>query len=228
MLHLAMNDQIATSPTILLGEQAELTVWAVGNTQADWAGARIAPEFDMDPAEGYIEGSGGIAVLSAAGDELLASLLIAAEGVDSTKTPDMFTLDLSEFAGLDVVIEVVDAFQGGWGWLCIDEIQITNATDPNSSVETKSTLAEKFHLAQNYPNPFNPGTNIEFQILRQGHVTLSVFNTIGQPVATLVDQELSRGTHQVTFDAADLPAGIYYYRIQANGFSHMKKMMLLK
>jgi hypothetical protein len=228
MVHLASNDQIATSPTILLGEDAMLTVWAVGNTTADWAGTRIAPEFDMAVEDGYVDGSGGIAVLTPAGDEILANLLIAAEAVDSTKTPKSFTLDLSEFAGLEVVIEVVDAFEGGWGWLCVDEIQITNATNVNSSVETRPTLATTFVLAQNYPNPFNPGTTIEFQILKETHVTLSVFNAIGQPVATLVDQEKTSGTHHVTFDAADLPAGIYHYRLEANGHSDIKKMMLLK
>ncbi|MBN1559588.1 T9SS type A sorting domain-containing protein [candidate division KSB1 bacterium] len=228
VLHLATNDQIATSPTVLLGEGAELTVWAVGNTTASWAGTRIAPEFDMAIEDGYVDGSGGIAILSATGDELLASLLIAAEGVDSTKSPKAFTLDLSEFAGMEVIVEVVDAFEGGWGWLAIDEIQITNTTDPNSTVETKSTLVNKFHLAQNYPNPFNPCTNIEFQILQEGHVTLSVFNTLGQPVATLLDQEVKSGTHHVTFNAANFPAGIYYYRVQANSDSQVKKMMLLK
>ncbi len=228
MVHLASNDQIATSPTILLGEDAMLTVWAVGNTAADWAGTRIAPEFDIAVEDGYVDGSGGIAVLTPAGDEILANLLIAAEGVDSTKTPKSFTLDLAEFAGLEVVIEVVDAFEGGWGWLCIDEIQITNATNVNSSVETRPHLATNFVLAQNYPNPFNPGTTIEFRILKETHVTLSVFNTLGQPVATLVDQEKTTGTHHVTFDAADLPAGIYHYRLEANSHSDIKKMMLLK
>lgn len=228
MLHLAINDQIATSPKVMLGEGAELTVWAVGNTTASWAGTRIAPEFDLDPANGYVDGSGGIAVLSAAGNELLASLLVAAEGIDETRTPDMFTLDLSPFAGREVIIEVVDAFEGGWGWFAFDEIQITNAATSDTKVENKPSIVKKFYLAQNYPNPFNPSTNIEFEILLEGYVTLSVFNVLGQPVATLLDQELKSGTHHVTFDAADFPAGIYYYRIQANGDSQVKKMMLLK
>ncbi|MBN1482897.1 T9SS type A sorting domain-containing protein [candidate division KSB1 bacterium] len=221
-VHFENNDQIATSPTILLGEGAELTVWAFGNNTS-----RIAPEFDPDPAEAYLSGSGGIAVLTPAGDELLASLQVGATGGDGTM-PGEFLLDLSEFAGEQVIIEVVDAFQGGWGWLAIDEIQITNASDPNTRVENKTTLVNNFHLAQNYPNPFNPSTNIEFEILKDSHVKLSVFNILGQPMATLMDQELKSGTHQVTFDAVNFPAGIYYYRIQANGFSQVKKMMLLK
>ena len=125
-LHTAENDQIATSPTVVLDANAVLTVWAFGNTTASWAGTRVAPELDPNAAEGYVTGSGGIAVLSAEDGSLLASLLVAAEGGDGNM-PGEFSLDLSAYAGQKVIIEVVDAFAGGWGWLTVDEIEITNA-----------------------------------------------------------------------------------------------------
>jgi len=126
-LHSAENDQIATSPVVALYGDAELTVWAYGNTSADWAGDRRAPELDPDPAAGYASNTGGIAVLSAEDGSLLTGLFMPAEGGDWGGTPGEFTLDLSEFAGQQVIIEVVDAFAGGWGWVAIDEIQIANA-----------------------------------------------------------------------------------------------------
>ena len=85
-----------------------------------------------------------------------------------------------------------------------------------------------FSLCDNYPNPFNPSTKIEFQIPQDGHVTLSVYNMLGQQVSTLVDRNLRSGMHHVTFDAAKFASGIYFYRMKAKGFSQVKKMMLLK
>ena len=85
-----------------------------------------------------------------------------------------------------------------------------------------------YKLMQNYPNPFNPNTNIRFQIPKDGHVTISVYNSLGQQVATLVDRNLKSGVHRVTFDAAKYSSGIYLYKIQAADFMQVKKMILLK
>ncbi len=148
-LHSATNDQIATSRVVLLNEGAELTVWAFGNTTASWAGTRIAPALDPDPAEGYVTGSGGVAVLSAEDGSLLASLLVAAEGGNGNM-PAEFKLDLSAFAGQKVVIEVVDAFAGGWGWLVVDEIKIANARALRTAavIVSNTDLALGFDQAQ--------------------------------------------------------------------------------
>jgi hypothetical protein len=115
-VHTKENDQIATSPVVELYPGAVLTVIAAGG------GPGQAPTFDPDPNLGYTDGSGGIAVLSAEDGTLLAST--EADGHGGEKP---FTLDLSAFAGQKVIIDVVDAFEGGWGWLAVDEIRITNA-----------------------------------------------------------------------------------------------------
>ncbi len=120
-VHTQENDQIATSPMVVLGEGAVLTVWSQGG-----GSGTHAPEYDPDPAMMYTDGSSGIAILSAEEEDkwaLLASLHLNGRG---TLTED--TLDLSAFAGKRVLIDVVDAFEGSWGWLAIDEIRITNAT----------------------------------------------------------------------------------------------------
>jgi hypothetical protein len=122
-LHTAANDQIATSPAITLGEGSVLTVWSHGG-----GSDTHAPEYDAtDPdTQFYSDGSSGIAVLSAEEEDMYAILASVHTQGRGTLTED--TLDLSEFAGRRVFIEVVDAFEGSWGWLAIDEIQITNAT----------------------------------------------------------------------------------------------------
>ena len=86
----------------------------------------------------------------------------------------------------------------------------------------------KFALHQNYPNPFNPQTNIQFVLPKAGHVKLSVYNVLGQEVAVLVNAKKTSGLHQVTFDAATLSSGVYYYRIKSDAGTLTKKMMVIK
>ncbi len=85
-----------------------------------------------------------------------------------------------------------------------------------------------FALKQNYPNPFNPSTSIRFNLASTTFASLKVFNVIGQEVATLLNNEMAPGAHEVTFDASSLPTGIYVYRLQAGTFSESRKLMLVK
>lgn len=85
-----------------------------------------------------------------------------------------------------------------------------------------------FALDQNYPNPFNPATIIRFSLPTSSVVTLNVYNTLGEKVATLLNGSLESGYHQVSFDAANLPSGLYFYEIKAGEFSSIKKMLLMK
>jgi hypothetical protein len=94
-------------------------------------------------------------------------------------------------------------------------------------------LPRNFELAQNYPNPFNPQTNIEFALSEGSHVTLTVFNLLGQDVRTLVSESLPAGTYRADFDARDnkgqpLPSGLYFYRLDTGEYSQTRKMMLLR
>ena|GEM_PF-5892916 len=85
-----------------------------------------------------------------------------------------------------------------------------------------------FGISQNYPNPFNPTTTISYQLANNSHVRLTVWNMLGQRVATLVDENEQRGVHHVTFDASQLASGIYLYRLQTGGKVFVKKMLLMK
>lgn len=101
---------------------------------------------------------------------------------------------------------------------------VTSVADENKTVENPTA----FRLNQNYPNPFNPTTEISFSLPEAGKVVLEVYNVLGKKIATLVDGQINAGAHSIIFDAGQLPSGIYFYKFQANNFSSIKKMNLLK
>lgn len=86
----------------------------------------------------------------------------------------------------------------------------------------------EFKLSQNYPNPFNPSTVIDYQLTMNSFVTLKVYDMLGREVKTLVNEREDAGTHTATFNAANLPSGVYFYRIQAGNFVQTKKLVLIK
>ena len=99
---------------------------------------------------------------------------------------------------------------------------VTGVSDKGQAVPMQ------FALHQNYPNPFNPSTEIRFDLPQTAPVTLAVYNLLGQKVATVLDQRLEAGSHQVSFDASELASGVYFYRINAGQFTDLKKMVLIK
>jgi len=89
-------------------------------------------------------------------------------------------------------------------------------------------VPDAFALEQNYPNPFNPVTRIGYSLPVRTHVTLSVFNTVGQTVAVLVNEVQEAGNREVAYDGSNLSSGVYFYRIEAETFSDSRKMLLLR
>jgi hypothetical protein len=87
---------------------------------------------------------------------------------------------------------------------------------------------DKFVLNQNYPNPFNPSTILSYTLKSDAQVRLTVFNLVGQSVQILVDGYQVAGDYEVSFDATDLPAGIYLYKLQVGDYSSVKRMTLVK
>jgi hypothetical protein len=85
-----------------------------------------------------------------------------------------------------------------------------------------------YNLQQNYPNPFNPSTKIEYSIPEASHVTVKVFNSLGQEVAVLVNEAQQIGKYIIDWQPKNLPSGIYFYKMQSSKFSSFKKMVLLK
>jgi len=83
-------------------------------------------------------------------------------------------------------------------------------------------------LSQNYLNPFNPTTTISYALPERSHVTLTVFNTLGQQVTTLVNSEVDAGYHEARFDATGLASGVYLYRLRAGEYMRTRKLILLR
>ena len=92
----------------------------------------------------------------------------------------------------------------------------------------RGNIPGAFLLAQNYPNPFNPSTTIKYELPQRAHVTLTVFNTLGQQVATLVQGEQVAGYHEAVFDALGLASGVYLYRLQAGDFVQTRRLVLVR
>jgi len=112
-----------------------------------------------------------------------------------------------------------------------ERTQIANWLETGSptSIRTiNNNIPEGFKLGQNYPNPFNPTTNIEYSLPVAGHVSLKVYNTLGQLVATLQDGNQKAGSYMATFDAKNLASGVYLYKLQAADVSISKKLILMK
>ncbi len=98
-----------------------------------------------------------------------------------------------------------------------------------TDVENKpSSLPAKYELYQNYPNPFNPSTIIKYSLSQDGFITLKIYNILGEEVTTLFAGMQQAGNHTVSFDAENYASGVYLLRLQADGYTAVKKMVLLK
>ncbi|MEO8168742.1 MAG: YCF48-related protein, partial [bacterium] len=100
--------------------------------------------------------------------------------------------------------------------------------NPTSVSDTRNEIPVSFSLDQNYPNPFNPSTTIAFRIPQNTFVSLSVYNILGQELATLVSSEMNTGVHEVRWNASGQASGVYFYQLKANGYTTTKRMVLLK
>jgi len=114
----------------------------------------------------------------------------------------------------------------------LKQIDFDGSTEYSNEIIVEVAAPEKFVLLQNYPNPFNPSTTIGFSIPHTSNVSVDVFNVVGERVATVMNQTLEAGYHQIDFNASNLPSGTYIYQLKANNqsgtFVEVKKMILMK
>lgn len=111
--------------------------------------------------------------------------------------------------------------------LSTNESPLTRQLSLTGVIET-TNIPKAFSLVQNFPNPFNPSTTIKYALPAKSTVKVEVFSVLGEKVATLVTGEQPAGIHEITFNAAGLSSGIYFYRMMCGSFTSIKKMLLVK
>ena len=132
------------------------------------------------------------------------------------------TID-STYIGVEIVVDNLRGFYND-----SQKTIVYDSFGDITSVPRGNFVPMEFVLYQNYPNPFNPTTKIRFIVPESGNYKLEVFNTLGQKVETLLDAYLAPGIQEYSFNGANLPSGVYVYRLQSSSFSQTKKMILLK
>lgn len=114
------------------------------------------------------------------------------------------------------------------GWY-VDDIKITGYQSiPTGIGNNWNVTPNKFALEQNFPNPFNPTTQINYSVAKEGLVRITIFDLLGREVKTLVNEVKAPGYYAVDFDGTKLSSGMYFYKMEGNGFVDTKKMMLVK
>ena len=130
-------------------------------------------------------------------------------------TPDLCTITIDIFPLLSI-----------GGIALVDDLSFGAASDVE--LIENGLIPGQFELKQNYPNPFNPSTQIEYSIPEESFVELKVYDILGNEVETLVSEQQPAGVYRADFNANNKPAGLYFARLTANGFTQVVKMTLLK
>ncbi len=138
-------------------------------------------------------------------------------------TPDTTGLNLPEY---DIYgnVRIFDAKNTGTARIDIGVYEFPVLTD----IVINKTQPTEFIVFDNYPNPFNPMTKIAFSLPASVRVQLSVYNILGEKVSELINENMSAGRHEITFDASNLSSGVYLYKISAGNYSAVKSMTLVK
>ncbi len=166
-----------------------------------------------------------------------SNLLPIAGATNTSLTPDLeWSHPLAGLATFRIQVATDDGFAPGS--IVLDQGGINGNTlysVPANILDTitedhwnGSAVPDEYKLYKNYPNPFNPSTNINFDVKESGFVSLKVYNMLGQEVANLINQDLSAGKYQTTFDAVGLSSGIYIVNYSINDFNTSMKIALNK
>jgi len=107
-------------------------------------------------------------------------------------------------------------------------LSIDTSAEPIGIIANEKNVPEKFYLSQNYPNPFNPKTIIHYQLPINNYVKLTIFDALGREIGTLVNEKQSAGSYNVEWDGTNYSSGLYFYKIECDGFTDVKKMILIK
>jgi hypothetical protein len=207
------NDDWMISPVLNLGSTSEISFMAKSYT-ADYGMERFA-------------------VAVSTGSTTPADFTVISTGTYEQAPVDWteFSYDLSAYANQSVRVAVHCVSHDAFIFM-MDNFSVTGLSSSDTDEQTQPDL-NVTRLNGNYPNPFNPETNINFNLKKAEKVTLDIFNVKGQKVATLVNDELSAGSHSVLWKGTDadnhnVASGIYFYKLHAGTYTATKKMILMK
>jgi hypothetical protein len=144
-------------------------------------------------------------------------------GGQGLTTPDFNNAfgNITVFGSDSVRLSLIDEFGTEFAHYTV----ANSMTDINSGSDI---LPSKYELSQNFPNPFNPETSIEYLIPEASIVSIKIYDVLGRELKTLVNGYKQKGRYKITFNSAGLPSGVYFYRMETNSFSDIKKMIILK
>ena len=233
-LSIAIQDHSTARDSILVNVPSDHKVLDV-NILID----TLLHSWDSDLSIYLRKGTIGVKVINnvgGSGDNFIGTLLNDSSGISLPSNGAPFTGtfrpsdSLSLFNNITPTgywrLVVTDTATGDTGLLkawCL-RIVSTNVSGIIQTVEIPNT----FRLYQNYPNPFNPITKIKYGLPKNGNVKLTVYDELGKEVAVLADGYAQANTYEAVFDATNLPSGVYYYKLEAEGFSDTKKMVIIK
>jgi len=153
--------------------------------------------------------------------------------------PMLLTVKIVYSTGPDSLIKVMNNVNNQTFSINSDRQPLSVVFDPDNNILLKSAfligvnnlasgIPYLYELYQNYPNPFNPATNINFDLPQKSYVKLSIYDLTGKEVITLINEPKDPGKYSVSFNAENLSSGIYFYRLQTDKYSSVKKMVLIR
>lgn len=169
--------------------------------------------------------NGILSVISGEGLKLLSGELVHSAGINyvSPKTV-LFTYTAPAIAGVDTLYAtIVRGYQGKWYYVPNKGVVVKMPTAVNGA-----EVPMNFYLSQNFPNPFNPVTRIDYGVARACAVRLAVYDLLGREVKVIVGEFKREGKYFAVFDASGFSTGVYFYRFEAEGFTEVRKMILMR
>ena len=182
---------------------------------------RYATELDFDYCKVEVSSDGG------------ANWQLVKQYTGTNTTWTQQTFDISPYANGSTNLKVrfrltSDAGVQADGWY-VDDINISKyCVSAITGIGINNGLPVNFSLEQNYPNPFNPATVIKYQLPKSSFVKLKVYDLLGKEVASLINSQVEAGYHQAEFNGSNLSSGLYIYKLETDGFTDVKKMILVK
>jgi len=193
---------------------------------------RVGGYYQFNPVGGdHLLITAFIGITTPGDTTIIGSGAIAIGNTVSTYT--QFSLDINYISEEspnwgNITITIIDTSESTSGHIgstmLIDDLDIIVGVEDSED----NIIVEEFTLEQNYPNPFNPITKIKYQIPELSFVSIKVYDVLGNEITTLVNEERPAGTYELTWNATNLPSGVYFYRLQAGFFVETKKMVLLR